>query len=537
MKVTVISANEWVYPDVFTYQTASTEISLHTPRGSYASAQLLIPDCPIGAKIDCTFEGDLPFTAYRMLDVIVERNSGDSGNRTGHWWALDNSVPKPYYSTRQAPFPVFDIMQPLDEEPLTVEKSTTAFYVCWKISENVKPGDYIGKVCVTIGDNKAFVPVKVTVHRATVPAVGRLQVTNWYQLRRVGSFDGLKEFSEEWYVRYKKLMMMMRRTRQTYILLPLTIGVTETEPEKYAFDFSEMERMIRLAIDCGFTTLELGHICLKNYQGAKDRYWLFYQKNREKIVGNTPEGYNFLAQFLPKWAAFLKEHGWYEMAVQHIGDEPNENSEMEYRSLCGIVRKFMPGIKLFDATCNVKLAGTVDCWVLQNIDYQLDQDKYEHYRDLGDELWQYTCCSPSGIWLNRLLDGELLKPRLLHYGNYKYNLTGYLHWGFNCYQNDMDILRKNTCGLSHDDVHYWPAGDTHITYPGNGHGPWFSVRAERMRCGIEDCELLWMIADKDKNKADALCDHVMQAFDQFTTDVPQFEKNYEAILEAVDAIQ
>ena len=57
-----------------------------------------------------------------------------------------------------------------------------------------------------------------------------------------------------------------------------------------------------------------------------------------------------------------------------------------------------------------------------------------------------------------------------------------------------------------------------------------------MRTGCEDCELLWMIADADKDKADELCTKVMQSFNEYTTDVNAFEENYIRILETADEL-
>jgi hypothetical protein len=82
----------------------------------------------------------------------------------------------------------------------------------------------------------------------------------------------------------------------------------------------------------------------------------------------------------------------------------------------------------------------------------------------------------------------------------------------------------------------WPAGDSHICYPSNKNGPWMSVRAERIRTGAEDCELLYIIADKNKAKADALCLNVLQSFDEYTTDVKVFDANYIKLLEAADEL-
>ena len=530
MKVTVISANEWVYPDVFDYLSASDAIDVHVPRGGYASAQIQVPDTKPGDRIEVRCDSSLEFECYRMLDVCVEYNTNNEKGYT-----LDPGTPKPDYCTRQAPFQVFDILQPMDQGGNVVEKETTALYVCWKIPLDAEWGVYESSLTVKIGEEEACVPVKVTVHKVQLPTKSRLLTTNWYNSVNVGQYYGYKKYSDEWFGMLEKFYALMYRTRQTHIIISLeSIKVTE-ENGKYKFDFSVLEREIRLALKCGFQKLELGHLCIKNYV-QKEKYWLIYRPDGRKIYADSPEGYRFLAQFLPVWVDFLKTNGWYDIAVQHVGDEPSEGETQDYRIICGIVRKFMPGMRLFDAVCHLDLAGSVDCWVLQNRSYQRNRDTYEQFRELGDEVWQYTCCHPGGKWLNRLLDGELLKPRLLHYGNYLFDLTGYLHWGFNYYQGGMDHLRKKTCGLCDDKIHYWPAGDTHISYPGNENGPWMSVRAERMRTGCEDCELLWMIADADKDKADELCTKVMQSFNEYTTDVNAFEENYIRILENADEL-
>jgi hypothetical protein len=425
----------------------------------------------------------------------------------------------------------------MDEGGDTIEKETAAYYLCWQVPVSAKSGAVSGKVAFTIGGESIEIPYAITVHKACLADAGRLQSTNWYNIENIGKYDGIPMHTDVWYEAFRKVLILMRRTRQTHIFLPLTaIHVNETTEGVYRFDFSCMEKMIRIALDIGFQTLELGHLAVKNYVN-QEKYWLFYRPDGKKIYADSPEGYNFLAQFLPQWAGFLKERNWYDISIQHIGDEPVDYQIYDYRTICGITRKFMSGMKLFDAVCNIGLAGAMDYWVLQNHEYQNHAKEYEGFRALGDEIWMYTCCAPTGIWLNRLLDGALLKPRLLHYGNYKYNLPGYLHWGFNYFQKDIAGLRQEgTCGLSSDKIHYWPAGDTNICYPGAGKGPWMSVRAERMRTGCEDCDLLWTLAEKNKIEADTLCSNVMRAFDDYTADVKKFDDNYIKLLEAVDKL-
>lgn len=530
MKVTVISANEWVYPDIFEYASAAESIEVHTARSSYAAAQIQVQGTKPGDAIEVRYDGALDFECYRLLDVCAERNSNNE-----IWQVLELDQPKPEYATRKAPFPIFDIMQPMYDGGNVVEKEVSAFYVCWKIPAETTPGVYPGTLTLKIGGEEAVLPVKITVHKAIVPEKKNIAVTNWYHPENVGKYQGIKMYTDEWLAELKKYYTLMARTRQTHIILRMDAVKIIEEGGKYTFDFSFMEKLIRFALDCGFEHLELGHLTQKNYVNL-EKYWLFYRPEGRKIYADSPEGYNFLAQFLPAWADFLKTNGWYEGAIQHVGDEPSEGQTEDYRIICGMVRKFMPGMRLMDAVCHTELAGSVDCWVLPTRDYQRNREKFETFRALGDELWHYTCCHPGGKWLNRFLDFELIRSRLLHYGNYLFDLKGFLHWGFASFQGDMEYLRKHTCAISDDGVRLWPTGDSHISYPGTGNGPWLSIRAELMRAGLEDCELLLAIAKKDKSKADKLCTNVMRAFDDYTTDVLKFEENYRRILEVADEL-
>lgn len=528
MKIKVISANEWVYPDIFEYATASDSIDVHAPRGSWAGVQLLVPGTRPGDPIEVCCDGNLEPEIYRMLDVQVERNTGKDGN----WAALQPGTPKPDYCTRQAPFWVFDILQPMDDGGNVVEKETTAFYICWKTPRDLTPGVYGGKVTVKIGDESGEVPFKVMVHKAQLPEESRVSMLNQFQ-NNISRIYGLKPWSEEWVAMLRKFYRMLRRAGNTHVITPLGKVVSE-ENGRYTFDFSESERYARIAFEEGFEGLELGYLCCKNYVET-EKYWLFYAPQGRKIPASSPEGYRFLAQYLPAWRDFLKERGWYDKSVQHVGDEPTAPEADDFRIICGIVHKFMPGMKLLDAVCHTELAGSVDCWLPANREYQLNKEIFDEMRELGDEMWFYTCCNPGGKWLNRFLDGELLRPRLLHYGNYRFKLKGYLHWGFNAYQGPMEQIRVQSCWPTDSKRNFWPAGDCHITYPGPN-GPWMSLRAEMIRSGVEDANLLYMISDSNPALADTLCTNVMQSFNEYETDVVAFEANYRKILEAADML-
>jgi len=96
----------------------------------------------------------------------------------------------------------------------------------------------------------------------------------------------------------------------------------------------------------------------------------------------------------------------------------------------------------------------------------------------------------------------LLKTRILHWINWRYRLTGYLHWGLNFWTSDPFNDDR-----SREDL---PPGDCWIVYPGP-HGPVDSIRWEQMREGIQDYELLCLLDQRAREKgrlsarADEIC--------------------------------
>jgi hypothetical protein len=193
----------------------------------------------------------------------------------------------------------------------------------------------------------------------------------------------------------------------------------------------------------------------------------------------------------------VKKNGWQDIWYQHVSDEPSKFNISEYRITVGIVRKYMPGIKFIDTVETPDFAGALDVYVPKNFKYEKDKEKYEALKTRpSDELWCYTCITPGGKWLNRLLDQEILRSLYLPWGCHVHSLDGYLHWGFNRYAPGKTPFDP---GYNSDG----PAGDRNLVYPG-ADGPWPSIRLEALRPGIEDLELMRILETKDPKLAAAL---------------------------------
>jgi hypothetical protein len=321
---------------------------------------------------------------------------------------------------------------------------------------------------------------------------------------------------------------MMRRGRQTDFI-PVRPEVKKIGEEEWQFDFSRTERMIRMFLNEGFTHIELPHIA--SHDRRKEAVARFVVGvDGTPRPGTSHEAYVYLSRYLTAWADLLKRNDWYGLAIQHVVDEPTPEYFDDYRIMAGTVRKFLPGIPLIDALGEPELDGAVDIWVPVNESYEKNREGFEAHRSRGDTIWFYTCCQPSDFFLNRFIDTELLRTRLLHWGNWRYRLDGYLHWGLNQIIEEQDPF-ENTCP-PHGPYHefHLPPGDSHILYPGTD-GPWSSVRFEAMGAGIEDYELLRIVARRDEKLADEICEQLVRTFTDYDASVSGFDKAYRRLLE------
>jgi hypothetical protein len=150
----------------------------------------------------------------------------------------------------------------------------------------------------------------------------------------------------------------------------------------------------------------------------------------------------------------------------------------------------------------------------------------------GGQAWFYTCLYPQGRHLNRFIDYPLLKTRLLHWFNYRYDFTGFLHWGGNYWASDPF---GNTEPALEDGKEVLPAGDAFITYPWREKNSIHSsIRLETMREGIEDYELLRAVAVKNPETARQLAGKAIPDVTSYIRDVAAFRKLQAELYDALD---
>lgn len=189
----------------------------------------------------------------------------------------------------------------------------------------------------------------------------------------------------------------------------------------------------------------------------------------------------------------------------------------------------MPGIKIIEACHTKDVAKTIDVWVPELDFLSKDYSFYQQRQQKGDQVWFYTCLAPKGNFANRFLDLPLIKTRLLHWINFKYGITGYLHWGFNMWNQHPF---EETTDINLESGNILPGGDSWIVYPGY-HKLYTSIRLETMLDGINDYALLKMLDKKDHLLATSIINSMVFRFDWYDVNIAHLREVHKQILEAL----
>ena len=163
------------------------------------------------------------------------------------------------------------------------------------------------------------------------------------------------------------------------------------------------------------------------------------------------------------------------------------------------------------------LNEVVDVWVPSMAHY--DPVAAAGARALGSEVWWYVYISPPHPFANWFVEYSALEARLLWWMSYQQGVTGFLYYYLNRWPNqdlplslDAPQNRTNWNPASFGTAN----GDGCLIYAGPN-GPISTVRLENIRDGIEDFELLHMLAARRGDggaESRILCDFLVKTFDQ-----------------------
>ena len=476
---------------------------------------------------------------YRMRAVPVARNTGVNG------FLEKNPGDNPHVA-RRAPFEVFDVLEPIANGDggqragrptvavITDAKETEGLY--FRMQDPPK-GAKSFDICFRIkqGNEERQLSLKVNVHTVLLPPVGKdsFKYTNWMDFDSMAASHGLKPWSEEHWKMIEKYVRLATRGRQNMGLMRAVFekgdnGAVHIDKKKFA-------RFLDIYNRTGIWYLEGTHLAGFVNGWGSSAFKTVYTTN----ITTTVEGALALSKLAKMYIEEIETRGLRDRWYQHVADEPGGANVPEYRITAGIVRRYMPGIRTVDAVEEPSFAGALDVWCPKVNSFERHHALYDSFRtNFGDRVWCYTCCVPGGKWMNRTMDGELLRPALIPWVSVMWDVDGFLHWGYNRWQRNQgqDPFKEpypKSWGGSNNG-HSLPSGDTHIVYPGKD-GPWPSARLEATRAGMEDADLLTMLRRRDKECADGLVRRIARGFQDYTPSCKLYREVRRDILRALES--
>jgi len=405
------------------------------------------------------------------------------------------------------------------------------------VARDMKPGVYRYKLEVRGSADKRVKASKVfyvKVYPVTLPQEQTLKVVNWFTTAGFKYInDGqapVEAFSDNYYDLFRIIVKAgVENGQNCWLMNTSPVPVINEKADGFTLDFTDYDKSLEILEECG----SFKFFCNKHFGGRRagsewDDEMVFYIKTIEdgKLVDaavdyQDPRLKEYIDRYFPQLEAHLKEKVLLDKCYQHIADEPGHPgtpSQISYSAVAGMVKAAAPGLRIFDAASDIIENQDVSVVVLgDNIATMPPVPE-------GSERWMYTCTGPQGNFANRFIQQPLIKTRLLHWINFKYNECGYLHWGFNYWTLVKDPVHDVTPDTD------WPGGDCYIIYPGE-RKVYPSMRLWAMRDGIRDYDLLKMVEERDPERARELCNSIILGPDKYNTDSEHFNKVRKHMLE------
>ncbi len=427
-----------------------------------------------------------------------------------------NDNPDAQYITADAGF-IPDVLEPYTGCIGVSNEVYRSIWISVKPGKKVKPGKHTVKVNFKFWNE--IVGISEFILEVIGKALPELDIpnTNWFHSDCIATIHDCKVFSRKHWSLIDKYMKMASEHGVNMMLTPIVTPALDTkkgaerptvqlvdisyESGKYSFGFEKLDRWLKLCRKNGIKYIEVAH--LFSQWGGENTPKVVVKENGKEIkkfgwhTDALSEDYKeFLKQFVPAVANHLSENWDKEKIYFHLCDEPAADHIEHYSKLYELVKPLISGFRQMDALSSYEFykKGCVDVPVVNT----------PHAHDfLGkgiSEVWVYTCCCPHNYgYSNRFIAMPSWRNRILGLQMYKFDVKGFLHWGYNFYYSRLSIHPINPY-INNDAEGAFPAGDGFGVYPvPEGCIP--SIRYKVFNQGLQDmmaAKLLEALAGKDE---------------------------------------
>ena len=268
------------------------------------------------------------------------------------------------------------------------------------------------------------------------------------------------------------------------------VGVTVQNGE-YSFDFSRLDRWVDLCDRIGVKYFEIAHLFTQWGAAHAPKVMATVDGEYKRIFGWDTDACgddykDFLNAFIPELLAFMKsKNNADKRCYFHISDEPNMSNLEQYAASRAVVSELLKGYPIIDALSDYDFyeKGIVPKPVpaTNHIERFLENKV--------PNLWTYYCCGQAVDVSNRFISMPSARTRVIGTQLYKYNIEGFLHWGYNFYNTQYSYDQLNPFTRT-DGEYFVQSGDTFMVYPAPDGTAYESLRLLVFEAGLQDLRAL-----------------------------------------------
>lgn len=408
-----------------------------------------------------------------------------------------------------------DILIPLEEtnNRLSVGDRNCTIWVKIDIPKDAAPGIYPIEVKLSVGvPNEEITEVICkTMSLEVIPVAmpeQKLIYTRWFYADCIAVTHNVEIFSEEHWRLIDQYIAAAADVGINMILVPIHTPPLDTEigtkrpcvqlvdiekkGNQYEFSFEKFKRFINICKKNGIKYFEMAHMfsqwgakCAPNIQVAENGK--IVDMFGWHVAADAPEYIDFLVQYISAVSEELRKEGISENTYFHISDEPTLENIDTYKHASQIIRPLIGKSKTIDALSSIAFyeQGLVECPVtcVTHIHEFLEREI--------ENQWTYYCCTPQEVFTNSYMAMPSYRTRILGFLLYKYNIKGFLHWGFNFYNAFVSAYPINPYLTTSSDRRL-PSGDPFVVYPSK-EGCYPSIRGEVTYEAIQDMNICFAL--------------------------------------------
>ena len=417
-----------------------------------------------------------------------------------------------YLRTEPGLFP--DLLLPFDYTDLPVvspNKQLRAHLFTIENKDGIEPGEYTITIRLTVGESVNTASLKVTVIDAMLPE-SELIHTQWFHNDCIATYYRCDVFSERHWELIGNYMEAAVNCGVNMILTPvmtppLDTAVGRSRPTvqlididvkdgEYTFGYDKLDRYVKLALSKGIRYFEISHLFSQWGASKAPKVMATVDGEYKQLFGwdteSTGAEYTkFIREFTSGLVARLKLLGVDKRCYFHISDEPGLEHLENYTKAKNLIADIIEDYTCMDALSKYEFyeTGAVQCPIpaTNHIGPFLENKV--------PDLWTYYCCGQTVNVSNRFLAMPGQRTRILGYQLFKFDIKGFLQWGFNFWYSQGSIHPldpyTDTCG-----DYFSPAGDCFSVYPGEDGKARYSLHAVHFYEALQDLRALKLLESK-----------------------------------------